>query len=236
MLPFSRMLEYGNEVIYKDWYTGNELMAFDSLIVNPNGFTDYTGKNLLSSNVSKNNSTDLPFEGTGFKINSGWLRYVVNTFIGTRFTTSWTLDYWLKNEIYYADGNTLSYQNFYFATTISGDYFNRLGISFSSGNDSNKCTVWNNSQSPVAYQANGTNEVFRDTIWMHVALVYDDVLKRINLYKNGSIVDYVSINISACSGNLYCGPYGESTNYIFERYRLREGKIWENNFNVQEIY
>ncbi len=242
MLPFSRLIEYGNNVVHKPWYTGTDLLAFDSQNVKSSSFVEYTGKTMLASAATPASYNDFPVSGltpqTGFYLKDQWLRTASGSIPNTALTSAWTLDYWFKNEQMHSTGNLFGYYAI-LQSTGTTNYTSRILLSPGSSDNNNKVTLWNNTTTPAAYQISTTNVEFRNTSWTHVAFVYNGT-NTITIYINGLLYDTMSRAIAAPSGSTFFGPWGSrnvnSDMTVFERYRFRSGQIWTTNFNINDIY
>lgn len=242
MLPFPVLNYYGNDVKDLNWYNGAELLSFDSQNVNSAGFTEYTGKSMLSSSVQKAGYTDFPVQyksaQNGFYLNNGWLRSATGTFSNTLLTSAWTLDYWYKMEQLHSTGYYF-YHYPLLHSTATDNNSSRLLLAPGSGVNNNKITLWNNSSSVYTFQSTGTNAQLRNTTWTHVAFVYNGA-GTTNIYINGTYLDNIVKTIAAVSGSTSIGPWGNNSTtgdkFVMERFRLRSGVVWSTSFDLSTIY
>ncbi|AMM43812.1 structural protein [Pectobacterium phage vB_PcaM_CBB] len=238
MLPFPRMFEYGNTIAR--WYTGNEVIAYDSSIFNSNGFTDYAGNTMRVGNVvfQLNGTTPSlgigsPF-GSGINLNQGYISTFKSTAQGI-FTTSWCLDFYVKQNVVVTDGvaycpvifvnSNISNQEF--STRFEIDHFSTTQVFQNSGG--------------ALYAGNVSSNVYISNVFYHYAIQY--LNGRLYFFKNGILVEEFSFNITGTTWQdlAIIGNFGranpQSSYAVIDRYRLRTGQYFDiSGFNLSTIY
>lgn len=238
MLPFSRMIQYGN--ITSKWYTGNEIVAYDGSVFNSNGFTDYAGNTMRVGNVvfqttgtSPSLGSSSPF-GRGINLNKGYISTLKTSATGL-FTSSWCLDYYVCQNVSVTGGvsycpvifvnNNISNQEF--TTRFEIDHFTTTQVYQNSGG--------------ASYTGSLSTTAYISTTFYHYAIQY--LNGRLYFFTNGILVENFAFNITgttwkdlAIIGNF--SRANQTTSYaVIDRYRLRTGQYFNiSGFNLNTIY
>lgn len=239
MLPFSRILEYGNEVVHKDWYDGVDLLAYDSSIYNSSGFVDYTGKNVSSFSTVYGVAGSLPTKGTqtgfdygtGINLNRGSIG-AASTQISTSYLpNNWMVDFWVK---FTTVGGTVNDYLPFFPLMNDNNGSGRAYEFQSSNTGTNNGTLgmYYNNGSVGTWVKNTPTYLtqFRDANWHHFSIQYTASSQTVNVYIDGVVViqwtGVVPIAVSPTTHNGFIwGNYQgrSSSTCCIERYRLRTG-------------
>lgn len=238
MLPFAKLLEFGNTI--ERWYSGTELVVYDSNRFNPAGFIDYVGNSMRVGNVVFQNSGISPTAGTGspfglgINLQTGYISTLKSSALGV-FINSWCMDYWVCQNMATTGG--VAYCPLIFVNTnISNQEFNtRFEIDhFSTTN------VYQNSSGP-SYIGSISSTPLLSTTFYHYAIQY--LNGRLYFFKNGILIEDFTFNITgttwqdlAIIGNLGRGNPSTSR-AIIDRYRLRTGQYFDvAGFDPSTIY
>lgn len=242
MLPFPRLVEYGNIVVNKKWYDGTEVIAFDSLNYNSAGFFDYNG-NPISVGVYQNGGV-LPtvdskpiFKGTGIKI--PYSCYVARPNTDVSFLNkSFTVDFWMCQSESSGTMQLSATPIAAYPNTSYNTYTNRFLVAEANGT----LYQWNNSTSGTSWGQSYPDLL--STSYVHFALTYDGTAFRV--YTNGVLQQVISKttaqiplptpSTSQVIGLLGQGGYQPTKFSIIDRYRLRSTVVWTSNFNTSTIY
>lgn len=241
MLPFPPLIQYGNIAAIR-WYTGHEIVAYDSSIFNPSGFFDYTGKSMkvgktvynVTGNLSPTIGNEVMPYGSGINLNQGVISTYFSGAVGI-FRSSWCLDFYVKQNQSVSGGTAYCPVNFVNDNIETATGSGRLEI-----NHLNVTTVAQNSNT-ASYNGVVSSEIYISTDFYHYAIQYFN--KRFYIFKNGVLVENFDFDINgtewkdlAIFGNLYRGN-PSSAYAIIERYRLRLGQYFDiAGFDLNTIY
>lgn len=251
MLPFSRILQYDNRL----WYTGDELMAWDSsgvstIMGTSNSINDYTGKTIQNTRFSGSGSTCVLGDpsngfqyGVGVKFVSGTALYNRTLVPNTWLMDSWTLDYWTyqsgTNTQWWYSQNSIAIGGTA-AMLSSGNRF-IIGAYYNSTAGASNVGIWNN------VNANGSifidqslRNIWCSTSWVHVCIQYDASTNTFYFYENGVLkLTLVYVIQSVNIGTYFCGCSnpGSPLDVVIERYRLRSGLAFSlDGFDLSTLY
>lgn len=233
------------------WYTGQEIIAYDSYNFKSAGFTDYTGKSVSCGSRVLGRDGSLPtyFNDNSFKYGKGILMnlnssiFVNNDSSGitaSTFTSAWTLDFWVRTDTTPGSSNDFAnalylvlYPSISTANTAS-----RLLIA-PDGSNNYRVSVWNNS-STRSYTSGTFFDPLKRPKWAHFAITYNGS-NLIRFYINGAVVATGSVTILSSPSAAQFGIAGYqqegSQKMIIERYRFRSGNYFPaNGFDVNTIY
>lgn len=253
MIPFARMLNYGNVL----WYTGTELIAWDStglssILGTTSSTTDYTGRTIQSTRTTGSGAlcslgaVEKGFEygrGVTFSTNSAMYNRDLNPSVW--LTSSWTLDYWT-----YQDSIDTQWNYSQNSIAVSGTPGmlsagnNRfvIGAYYDSTTTASNLGVWNNVGASGSYfvQPEDRN-TWVSTTWLHVCIQYDATTNTFYFYENGVLrtqFNYTVLPVTL-SSTIYCGCSnpGSPVPITIERYRLRSGVQFNlSGFSTSDIY
>lgn len=242
MLPFSRLVQYGNKIEDRKWYDGTEVIAFDSLNYKSAGFFDYNGKPISVGTYQSGGSTPTVdskpiFKGTGIKI--PYSSYIVRTNTDVSFLNkTFTLDYWTCQTASSGTMQLSASPIAVYPNTSFNTYTNRFLIAEANGN----LYQWNNSTSGTSWGQSYTDML--STSYVHFALTYDGTAFKV--YTNGVLQQVISkstaqIPLPTPTNSQVIGLFGQGgyqpTKFsIIDRYRLRSTVVWTSNFNTSTIY
>lgn len=233
MIPFARISQYGNR--FTTWYTGTELIAYDSNIFNASGFRDYTGKTIsVLSTVygtvgvapTIGTQTDLDY-GVGINLNRGSIGAVSQ--ISTSYLPGdWICDFWVK---YTSVGSTVN--DFLAFYPLMNDK-NASGTSyeFQSRGDTRYFAAYYNNGSTGVYQATASTYLteLRDAKWHHFCIQYNSTAKTLYVYIDGVVkIIFTSLTPVQVTGTTHNGfiwgnyQSRSSSAACIDRYRLRTG-------------
>lgn len=235
------------------WYTGNELIAYDSYNFNPAGFTDYTGKPMSTGKVILNVTGELPnkFNDNSFQYGGGIrLGSSASIFLGssrmapTTLAAAWTLDFWVRCDVASTEASTVGflngfylffYQNFY---SPSPNNDSRLLIG-PNVNFNGNISLWNNTSNP-RYNASNFDAELKGTSWVHFAITYNGS-GTTRFYVNGQLRRSAAFTLLAPTAAIEFGITGYqqrgTQKMVIERYRFRSGNYFPaNGFDVNTIY
>lgn len=241
MLPFPQLVKYSN-IVQPTWYTGNEIVAYDSLIFSSSGFTDYTGKTMRVGNTVYNvtgnsypsiGSEVMPY-GHGINLNQGVISTYFPGAVGI-FRDSWCLDFYIKQNTTVTGGTACCPVNFVNENIATASSGGRLEL-----NHLNVTSVAQDS-STASYNGSISSQIYISTSFYHYAIQYFN--NKFYIFKNGILIenfDFIIVGINwkdlAIFGNLYRGNPA-STYAIIERYRLRSGQYFDiSGFDPETIY
>ena len=252
MLPFPNLFEYGNQT----WYTGTELIAWDSTVLKSimggTGSTkDYTGGTIQNTRFS---GTGVPctlgdkskaFQyGQGIKFTTGTALYNRELNPATWLTDSWTLDYWTYQ-------STINTQWLYQMNSIAisatpamlsaGNNRFIIGSYYDSTTNASNLGVWNNvGPSGSYFVGSAYKNTWVSLKWVHVCIQYDSGTNTFYFYQDGVLVLQFVYAIKAVSiSTLYsgCSNPGSPGDICVERYRLRRGlQFSTSGFNLGTLY
>lgn len=232
MLPFARLVSYGNTT----WYKGTELIAWDSTKFNVNGFTDYTGKTIsVGLGVASTAGTLLPSKSTQtFKYGSmvylghgSHIGTINNVISNNVMSADWCIDFWLKNDgTSYGVFPLISLPNvavhdstMLYTTETNGIL--RLAVN---GTQINAASKWS------ALFDGGVH---------HFGIQYISSTGEWRFYVDGIFMEAITLSIPltlARKDICICSTSNTSNAYI-ERYRLRAGQWFTgSSFNLNTIY
>lgn len=226
MLPFSTINQYGNQIT--NWYTGTEVLAYDSKIYKNTAFTDYTGKTITSiqnvygvAGVMPTIGTQTFQYGTGINLNRG---SIGNIGLSPGYLSgSWCVDFWVA---YTTIGNTNDFLPFYPLMNDNNATGGTL-LEFQSNSGTKYFSVFQNSvflKTATVY----LNEL-RTPTYNHFAIQYNFSTKTLYLYINGVLkITFTSLNYTVPNttyNGFIWGNYGtrSSSAACIERYRIRTG-------------
>lgn len=239
MFPFPVMNQYGN-VVNSRWYTGTELIAWDSKIYNNKGFTDYTGKQIsVGLGVASQTGTLLPSVsnqvfGYGSMVHMGHGAYIgtiADVIPNTVLSEDWCIDFWLKNIgtgygiyplISLPDVKTHNQAaRLYITSTASTSGI--VSVAAGSG-QVNAASKWN---------------TFFDTNVHHYCIQYIKSSGTWRFYCDGVLQEVLTLSIALNLTRKDITLSSTNTTYdaYVERYRLRSGRFYTTNtFNLNDLY
>jgi len=250
MLPFPRMVEYGNIAPTTHWYDeydGSLLAAYDSKNFSQSGFTDYAGasqtviNNVLGtvgSYPTIYNDTTFQY-GTGIKMNFRGATYTTAIPAAT-WVGAWTVDYWHRLDTvltnnYHANMCYL----FVNANIINGTNYTQRLLVQQDNDRSLYLSLWNNAATPPRTATSRNDEVI-STTWHHIALVYNGS-GTFRFFINGILKQtftYSILNPVSLQTGIYGYQFINGNNHVscIERFRIRKKAVWTDNFDTNTIY
>jgi hypothetical protein len=247
MLPFPRLIEYGNAVLH--WYDG-ALIAYDStLIRTTNTFTDFKNNNMV---LTTNNSSVLPSKGSEvFKYGTGIIipggindssTGNGNASIGTSsvlnsvINSSWAVDFWVKVSTLQNNNGFNLFPITHYPSVAWNTYSTRVAI----GCYNNAYSIWNNSGGALASISGVMNNLGSST-FQHFAMQYDSTNHTITCFLNGVIWGSINFTINYNTGSTgflrIMGSNNATYNGIIERYRFRTGLPFiSSGFSLSTLY
>lgn len=240
MLPFPTMNQFGNKVL--KWYTGNEVIAYDSAIYDNKGFTDYTGKEITSYSTVYGQSGVMPTlgtlegkYGTGINMNRG---SIGNVGLSPNYLSgSWCVDFWVAY-------STLGTQNDFLPFYPLMNDNNATGgtnLEFQCHSTAKYLSVY---QSGVWLKTGNTylNELISSN-YNHFCMQFDNSTKTLYVFVNGVLkFTFTGLNYSlptTTHNGFVWGNYASrsTSSAVIERYRIRTGMYFSNTgFSTSDSY
>ena len=233
MIPFARMLEYGNEV--EPWFE-NTLIAFDMsrLSGDASTWTDYNGIPLKRGNGSAGASVLSAYENSPFRNgilfkNCGiyWDISSSGFSISNFIDSDWTIDYYACQVDAYVYNSIPHLYPLAINTPFSAiTSTSRILLAYGGGDKLGYVHLWNNSGGPVMYSTWGTQAYYGQNVWQHHAITYEASTGTLKFFNDriyqGSVVRKL-VSPGATTTASIRTPNNAAWSAAIDRYRMRVG-------------
>lgn len=219
------------------WWKSTDLIAFDSSLLGIVGgnFTDYNGKTITPVSGTIPSSGNLPFRANepfkyGYGIDLNINGAIFTPLTGIVLTQPHTIDFWFKESV---DNVISALLGIYTNTTNTGAFMEL----HTHDTQTTKMALWNNN---ATARVISTWDTFKSsTAWRHYAVTYNGTT--VSIYIDGVLLGTLTWTIGNFGPNwgLAHRAYWRqdtTSRLIIERYRVRAGVAWVNNFDVETIY
>lgn len=233
MIPFARMMEYGN--IVDPWYT-DTLIAFDMtrLRGDASTWTDYNGIPLKRGNGATGSSafnsypnslfgTGMLFKNCGIYWNISSSGFSISNFIDN----DWTIDYYTSQvDTYVYPATPHLYPlaiNTPFTAIASSS---RILLAYGGGDKPGYVHLWNNSGAPVIYSTWGTQSYYGQGVWKHHAVTYNATAGELKFFIDGAYQGSVLRKLVSPGSTTTASirtPDNAAWSAAIDRYRMRAG-------------
>lgn len=229
-----RLRAWGASDPSTDWWSPEDLVAFDSTIFNSAGFTDFNGKIITpySANGNKPFKASESFQfGAGIDLNTngGIFQTAVP---GAELTRAFTIDFWFKESI---DGGVSALCPIYTNTAASGSGYLQVSPH---DTQQTRMAAWSNNAGANAISSWLT--FVASTTWRHLAITYSGTT--MSIYLDGVLLGILTFTIQSFTTAWGLATRGiwrgadTASRVIVERYRVRSGALWMGNFDINGIY
>lgn len=213
----------------------DNLVSYYKLDESSGNAADSVGSNTLTNNNSTAFATGKINNGADLELTSSNSLSKTSP-VDVAFTSSFTINCWVKPESLSSDGTRLVIASKYYDGSVRGWYF---GLAESSGADNTKlhARLGNTAGSAAVDYYSNTGAVAAGT-WAMVTMVFDDTSDLVRFYVNGTAwgTTAKTDQIAASSANLYIGAEGNngSPNQFFDGL-LDEVGIWSRALSAAEV-
>lgn len=258
MIPFSRMIKYGNIVNARWWDEPDVLMAYDtynfvpSTGFNTDGFNDYKGIFVQADAASTDNKFPIlgipgesvlnQFGSYGICLYGSALIANTSQIDPSRSTSDYTVDFWMRNST--AGENVLEIVPFVWCNLITTN--NNKWCMWAYLKDSNGVRYQNNGSGPTRSKSSYSS-MYADTNWHHFACTYVRSTNTHYIFFDGVLIDTFVYTVVTpgtpatkfgITGHVNSqGASGGSPAHTYiDRFRFRNTAVWTSNFNINTIY